>query len=105
MLANQRPTIYGDGLQTRDFVYVKDVVQALYLASTTPGVSGKVFNVGTGDAITVLKLAEHIARTLKVDLTPILAEPRAGDVRHSVADLTAIKQALKFDPKVKLADG
>jgi UDP-glucose 4-epimerase len=106
LLDGQRPMIHGDGQQTRDFVFVTDVVAALRSAAITPGVSGRVFNVGTGRAVTVADLARSIARVLdRAELEPQFGPARAGDILHSVADITAIQAGLGFRAKVDLASG
>lgn len=103
--AGQAPTIYGDGGQTRDFVYVKDVVRANLLAATEAAASGRVFNVGTGASIRIRDLWTLIGELSKVDIDPIFGAPRAGDIRESVADITAIGKSLGFSPQVKLRQG
>ncbi len=89
---NEPITIYGDGGQTRDFVYVKDIVGALAFAAETPGVEG-VFNAGYGTAVTVGELAREIVR-LTGSRSEIRHEPvRAGDIRHSAADSSKLRAA------------
>jgi UDP-glucose 4-epimerase len=99
------PTVFGDGLQTRDFTYVSDVVQALTLAAERPGVSGAVFNVGTGKPTTLLDLIAALNQLLGTSVVPKHAETRAGDIRHSRADISRTRQALGYDPKVRFIDG
>ena len=100
------PLIYGDGLQTRDFTYVRDVVQANLLAMTKPVRGGEVFNVGSSKRITINDLAETILRLLKrPDLKPIHLQERAGDVKHSLADITRISHDLGYSPKYHLDEG
>jgi UDP-glucose 4-epimerase len=105
LTAGRTPTINGDGLQSRDFVYVADAVQALRRAAAVPGVSGRVFNVGTGQRTTVLELAAALGRLLGTDRPPRHGPARVGDVRHSCADLTAIRRDLGYTPTVTFADG
>lgn len=105
MLVGKQPTILGDGLQTRDFVHVSDVVQANLLAAATPGVSRRVYNVGTGHRQTLLDLVAAINQSLSTSIEPIFAPPRPGDVRHSQADITAARRDLAFEPRVPFADG
>lgn len=105
MLAGKRPTILGDGLQTRDFIYVSDVVQANLLAASTPGMSGKVYNVGTGQRQTLIELVAAINRSRCTSIEPSFAPPRDGDVRHSQADITAARLDLGFAPRVTFDDG
>ncbi|MGL4554474.1 MAG: NAD-dependent epimerase/dehydratase family protein, partial [Gemmataceae bacterium] len=106
MLAKGRtPTVFGDGGQTRDFTYVTDVVQALMLAERRPGVSGEVFNVGTGKPTSLLDLIAALNRLLGTAVTAKHAEARAGDIRHSRADIARTRERLGYDPKVVFADG
>ncbi len=99
------PTIYGDGNQTRDFVYVTDVVQANLLAATRAAAAGRVFNVGTGSSIRIADLWRLIGEISGVALDPVCAPPRAGDIRDSVSDIGAIGSALGFSPQVQLRQG
>ena len=99
------PTVFGDGLQSRDFTYVTDVVQALTKAAERPGVSGRVYNVGTGRSTTVLDLIAALNRQLGTSVRPKHAPPRAGDVRHSRADISAARRDLGYEPAVAFEDG
>jgi UDP-glucose 4-epimerase len=103
--AGRAPTIYGDGLQSRDFTYVSDVVQALVKAAHAPGVSGQVYNVGTGRSVTVLDLVAALNRLLGTDSAPRHAPARAGDVRHSRADISRARLDLGYEPAVAFEDG
>jgi UDP-glucose 4-epimerase len=105
MTEGRVPTVHGDGLQSRDFTYVDNVVQALLKAADAPNVSGQVFNVGTGRSITVLDLVAGLNRLLGKDLVPQHAPPRAGDVRYSLADIQNTRRALGYEPSVSFADG
>jgi UDP-glucose 4-epimerase len=98
----EQTTIFGDGLQTRDFVYVDDVVAALLAAVGKPG---GPFNVGTGEATTVLDLHRAAAEAAGVDSEPALAAARLGDVRSSVLDVARIERGLGWRARVSLADG
>ncbi len=99
------PTIFGDGQQTRDFTYVTDVVQALRLAAERPGVSGQVFNVGTGRGTSLLDLLGALNRQLGTVMSPCHAKVRAGDIRHSRADIGKARAMLGYEPKVAFEDG
>jgi UDP-glucose 4-epimerase len=99
------PSVFGDGQQTRDFTYVSDVVQALVLAAQRPGVSGEVFNVGTGRGTSLLELVAALNRQLGTAVTPKHAEPRAGDIRHSRADIGKARAMLGYEPRVPFEDG
>src|SRR5881396_1781356 len=107
VLQSKRPTIYGDGLQSRDFTYVQNVVAAnlLACAAPAPGVGGQAFNVACGDRITVNSMLEQINKITGKDVTPIYADPRAGDIKHSQADITRAKEHLGYRPKVSFQEG
>lgn len=99
------PRIFGDGMQSRDFTYVGDVVQALTKAATVPGVSGKVFNVGTGRRVTLLDLLAALNRLLGKQVAPEFHPERAGDIRHSCADITAARRELGYEPNFSFEEG
>jgi UDP-glucose 4-epimerase len=101
----ETPTIHGDGLQTRDFVYVGDVVRALRRAAETPGVDGEVFNVGRGASVTVRQLAATIGLTFGSGSPPRFGRARQGDVRHSCANTRKAEETLGFRARVPLALG
>jgi UDP-glucose 4-epimerase len=105
MTRGQAPNVHGDGLQSRDFVYVADAVQALMKAAEVRGVSGRVYNVGTGKSVTVLDLVAALNTALGIALTPQHGPPRAGDVRHSRADITRIRRELGYEPSVSFEEG
>lgn len=102
--AGGQPTIYGDGLQTRDFIYVGDIVESLRAAATLPGIAGAVFNVGRGEETSVLDLAETIGACLGQEVHPVFAPPREGEVRRSCADVSAFAGA-GFRARVTLREG
>ncbi len=97
-------TIYGDGQQSRDFVYVQDVVQALAraAASATPG---EVFNIGTGRATTITDLAQTLCRISGKNPEIHYRDSRSGEVRHSVADITKARGELGYEPEYTLDEG
>lgn len=99
------PTIYGDGLQTRDFVYVANVVQALTKAAVAPAAPGQVFNIGTGRGTTILDLVHNLNQLLGKKIKPVHAPARAGDVRHSLADISKAQRDLGYDPNISLVEG
>jgi UDP-glucose 4-epimerase len=105
MLAGKRPSVQGDGLQSRDFTYVENAVQALIRAAAAPAAVGKVYNIGNGETTTVLALVAHLNDILGTDLAPIHAPARAGDVRHSQADISLARQDLGYEPRVNFAEG
>lgn len=99
------PTIFGDGLQTRDFVYIANVVQALMLAAQAPAASGKVYNIGGGASVTLLDLMRHLNELLGTAIEPRFAPGRAGDVRHSQADISRARRDLGYEPKTSFRQG
>ena len=105
MTAGRAPTVHGDGLQSRDFTFVGNAVQALLKAAAAPGVSGNDYNVGTGCRVTVLQLIESLNRLLGTGLQPQFGPARAGDVRHSCADISRARQDLGYDPTVSFDEG
>ena len=105
VLQDRRPTIHGDGLQSRDFTFVKNVVEANLLACKAPGVAGEVFNVACGDRITVNSMLQQINKITGKDVAPIYSEPRKGDIKHSQADITRAKERLGYQPRVSFEDG
>jgi UDP-glucose 4-epimerase len=105
LLQGKTPRINGDGLQTRDFTYVGDVVQALTKAADTPGIAGRTYNVGTGRGTNLLELVATLNRLLGTSVTPEHGPPRAGDIRHSRADISAIRRDLGYEPAFSFEDG
>ncbi len=105
MLGGKRPTVFGDGYQSRDFTFVGDVVEGNLLAADAPGVSGRVFNVATGHQVNLLELLSALNRLLKTSVEPIFAPTRAGDVRESLADITLARQHLAYEPRVRFEEG
>lgn len=106
MSAGERPKIHGDGLQTRDFTYVANAVQANLLAlRAEEPLGGEVYNVGTGRRISLLELVAGINEVLGTDLEPEFGPPRAGDVRDSLASLERIHDRLGYQPSVSFEEG
>ena len=105
MSAGRAPTIFGDGQQARDFVYVANVVQALLSAADAPTASGKVYNIGNGQSTTIVELVRDLNSLLGADIRPSFAPPRTGDVRLSQADITRARADLGYNPKVPFRDG
>lgn len=103
--SGKQPTIYGDGLQTRDFVFVGDVVQALWRAATTPGIGGEIFNIGRGRACTILDLAHIIGEVMGMVVQPTFAPPREGEVLHSCADISRLAARVGYTPQTSLHQG
>jgi nucleoside-diphosphate-sugar epimerase len=107
LLAGKHPTIFGDGEQSRDFTYVDNVVHANLLgARSAKTLGGNVFNVGCGMRVSVNDLAREMAKVLgREDLTPVYKDPRAGDVKHSLADISRTREALGYEPLVDFRKG
>ena len=103
--SRQAPTIYGNGSQTRDFVFVKDVVKANLLAAISEKAAGKVFNVGTGSSVTIKHLWEMICRMSDLDITPNYAPFRSGDILESLANIDRAKAELGFKPEYSFEQG
>ncbi|MCI0597126.1 MAG: SDR family oxidoreductase [candidate division Zixibacteria bacterium] len=103
LLSGQTPTIYGDGNQTRDFVYVGDVVRAAERASRSKKAAGGVFNVGSGKRISVNQLFAEIQKILKTNSKPEFSPRKQGDVLHTWADIARAKKVLGFSPKANFA--
>lgn len=104
-LSARAPVIHGDGSQSRDFVYVADVVQALIRAADSPSGPGKVFNVGTGRSVTISRLWEMVAALSGSTATPVHGPSRPGDVPRSVAAIDAAQKDLGFNPQVSFEKG
>jgi nucleoside-diphosphate-sugar epimerase len=102
-----RPVIYGDGEQSRDFTYIDNCVSANLLACTAPATkaSGKVFNVACGERFTVNETFRILKELTGYKGDPAYTETRAGDVKHSLADISAARKALGYDPKVDFKEG
>ena len=105
MIQKQRPVVFGDGEQTRDFTYIDNVVQANLLAATAPDAAGEFMNIGCGERISlneVLRTAfDLLGSTLDIDYR----EPRAGDVRDSLADIQKAERLLGYRPTIKFKEG
>lgn len=99
------PTIYGDGEQSRDFTFVADVVRANLLAMRATSGSGRAYNIGAGGRTTVTDLAETIMKVTGVDGKPKYEDPRAGDIKHSLADFSDMEKAFGWKPEFSLTAG
>jgi nucleoside-diphosphate-sugar epimerase len=104
LLQGKRPVIYGDGLQSRDFTYVDNVVDANLTSCRADGVCG-VYNVACGSRTTLMELLAAIQQILGTDVAPRHEPERAGDVRHSQADISRARRDLHYEPRVSLAAG
>jgi nucleoside-diphosphate-sugar epimerase len=105
ILKNKPPTVYGDGLQSRDFTYVDNVVDANLLAARVKHTAGEVVNIACGQAVTVNEVINLINELLGKRINPIYVAPRPGDVKHSLADITLAKKLIGFKPKISFRQG
>lgn len=105
VLKGQNPTIFGDGLQTRDFIYIEDNVEAAIRALLTKRSDGQIINVGAGRQTTILDLAEKIIRLSNKNIKPKFLPRRKIDVRYRCPDITKMKRILRFKPKYSLDEG
>ena len=104
-VAGQQPTIYGDGEQRRDFVYVSDVVNAMMAAASRNSAAGRSVNIGTGTAITVNRLWKTVQEKAGIELSALYTSERPGDIRDSVADILQAENLLGYKPRVSFEDG
>jgi len=105
ILAGKPPTVYGDGLQTRDFTYVSNVLDANLLACETDAADGQALNIACGASISLLDLIAELNSLLGTNLEPVFAPERKGDVRHSLADIGPARARLGYEPRVGLREG
>ena len=106
LLSGERPIIYGDGEQTRDFTYISNVVAANLAAAEAPQAVGKVINVASGVRVSLNSLLETLKQlTSHDDVQPQYAEPRKGDVRDSLADISLARSFLGYEPQIGLKEG
>ena len=107
LLAGEQPTIYGDGEQSRDFTFIENVVAANLLAADAPAekVSGKMMNVATGAAVTLNQVFEILRELTGYSGNPAYAEPRSGDIKHSLADISRARELLGYVPQVDFREG
>jgi UDP-glucose 4-epimerase len=105
MLAGRRPTIFGDGKQSRDFTFIDNVVHGNLLAADAPKAVGRTINVACGESFDLLELVAGINRALGTKVEPVFEAPRPGDVRESLADISLAKELLGYEPVVGFQDG
>ena len=105
ILKDKPPTVYGDGEQSRDFTYVDNVVEANLLAARAKHTKGEVVNIACGEDVTVNAIIEMINELLGRNIKPIYAAPRPGDIKHSLADITAAQKLIGFKPTVSFKQG
>jgi UDP-glucose 4-epimerase len=105
MLKNKRPTIFGDGQQSRDFIHIDNVVHGNILASQAPNVSGQMMNLATGSSVSLLELISKLNTILETSIEPIHVEARSGDIKHSRANIEKVQELLDFAPIVEFDEG
>jgi len=105
MQQGERPTIFGDGLTSRDFTFIDNVVKANELAMTASETHGETINIGTGERYSLNDLVFMLNKILKTSLDPIYAQERDGDVKHSLADISKAKQLIDYLPEISFNDG
>jgi nucleoside-diphosphate-sugar epimerase len=105
MLAGERPTIYGDGLQTRALTYVADIVGANIAAAESTGAGGRIINIARGDRMSVLDLCALVAKIMGTDAEPVFEPPRPGDIRHSYAATGLAEEVLGWRAETSVEEG
>ena len=105
ILKDKPPTIYGDGEQSRDFTYIDNVVEANLLAARAKQTKGEVINIACGEAVTVNAIIGTINELLGKNIEPVYADPRPGDIKHSLADITLAQNLINFKPLVPFREG
>ena len=105
MLAGERPTIYGDGTQSRDFTFIDNVVHGNLLAADAEAANGKSVNVACGSQTSLLGLVDSINRVLGTSIEPLFADARVGDVRESLADISLARKTLGYEPQISFDEG
>jgi nucleoside-diphosphate-sugar epimerase len=105
LLQDEAPPVHGDGLQSRDFTYIDNVVQANLLACESPQAAGEVFNVACGQSYTLLDLVRELQEITGKDIPPTHEGARQGDVRHTQADVSHAKELLGYVPQVDFTEG
>ena len=105
ILKDKSPTIYGDGEQSRDFTYIDNVVDANLLAARVRRTAGEVINIACGQAVTINRIIGMINKLVGKNVKPIYAPSRAGDVKHSLADITLARKTIGFNPAISFQQG
>jgi UDP-glucose 4-epimerase len=105
ILAGGRPTIFGDGKQSRDFTYIENIIHGNLLAADAPAAVGRTINVACGESFNLLELVDGINKALGTDVEPIFEAARVGDVRDSLADISVARDVLKYEPKIGFDEG
>ena len=105
ILKDKSPTVYGDGLQSRDFTYVDNVVEANLLAARAKQTKGEVINIACGQAVTINEVIDMINDLLGKSIEPIYTDPRPGDIKHSLADINAAQNLIAYKPTIPFKQG
>ena len=106
LLNNERPTIYGDGRQSRDFTYIENVIEANLKACRAPHeAAGQAFNIAYGDRQYLIDIYYRLCKALNKDIEPIFGPDRPGDIKHSHADISKAKKLLEYEPDYSFEDG
>jgi nucleoside-diphosphate-sugar epimerase len=105
MLNDEQPPIHGDGLQSRDFTYVSNVVDSNLLSAIKKEAAGQVFNIAIGETYNLLQLVENLNKIIGKNIKPIFTPPRPGDVKYTWADISKANKLLAFSPQVKFMEG
>jgi len=105
LLEGRRPTIFGNGTQSRDFTYVANVVHGNLLAADAEAAAGKSLNLAAGGSITLLEMLNVLQEVLGTNIEPVFDDPRPGDIHESLADISEAQQVLKYEPQLSFEDG
>ena len=105
LMRGEPPTIYGDGDQTRDFTFVGNIVKANLHALEHPNAPGKIFNIAMGAVNSLNQIVKTLQELTGVDVAPQYTEPRPGDIRHSLADVSKAAELLQFEPQISVVEG
>lgn len=105
MSKGKQPTVFGDGLQSRDFTYVLNATQAVIKAADAPAAIGNVYNIGVGGNTSLLDLIDGLNQLLSTTIKPVFQPARAGDVRYSQANIDAARRDLKYEPSYTFMQG
>jgi len=104
-MLGERPVIFGDGLQSRDFTFVSNNVSANLLACTAPGAGGGVFNIACSERATLIDLVAALNELLGTNIEPVIEPERPGDVKHSFADISKAHEVMGYSPSISFKEG
>lgn len=105
LLRKKKPVVFGDGEQTRDFTYIDNVVQANILAANATNAQGQVINIACQEQISLNQILDILRRLLGTDISAEYTDPRVGDVKHSLADISRAKDLLGYEPRIDFEQG